>query len=421
MKLFIFDNGLENKSGHHFAYATALYNEWTRRGFEAVIITNKKFDSDLRGKYNIIPIFSHYIRKGSSSIKIPSRLNKILHLKGLINFIFENKSYFKDLKSIKNNFSSDDIVLIHTIDPTFLFGVYCWYRSLPKNRTPYLVLLFRFGNIIYSRQKKRRPSYYFYKLFLSLINQLPKKNKVIIVTDSDDLTKEYSDMSKTEIHTLPVLSAYASEQKHYNGNNNHGKAILMYLGDASDDKGYYLLPEAINFALQTKEEDIDKFVIQSNIVPGRPADKTLKAKKELSEFKNKVVLVNKALSPEEYLDLMSTADAILIPCRATTKDGYYARTSGIFTDALALGKPVIITENTWLERQAEKYEAGRIIIKENDSASLGKAMVEFLNNREKLKAKSAASAIKWEKYHNVKNYFDILINLIEKARQTQIK
>lgn len=54
------------------------------------------------------------------------------------------------------------------------------------------------------------------------------------------------------------------------------------------------------------------------------------------------------LTSEAYGAVLNRADAVLAPywCQV-----YVSRTSGIVAEALAVGKPMIVTEDTWLSDQ----------------------------------------------------------------------
>ena len=412
MKLHIFDNGLVNKSGHSFVYTTSVYKEWVRRGNETIVYANKVFDDDLKKGYTVVPLFSHYIRQPYSPVRIPSFLNKIFHLNGILNFIFGNFSYWRDLKKLdKKTFANDDIVLIHTINQSFLFAVYWWYRSLSESNLPYLVILFRFGNIVYNQQKHYLSSFYLYQFAFKLFDRLPRRSKIIFVTDSEDLAKEYGEMTRRRIAVIPVLAL--PQHQLSSSHERHDEITFAYLGDAADDKGYYLLPEAIRLVLSRKKGTNIKFVVQSNIVAGRPAEQTLHAKKELAKLEANITMIDRPLAPAEHFDAMVKTDVVLIPFRAKGPSGYYARTSGIFTDAMTLGKPTIVPRDTWMERQLLKYDGGGVVFEDNDAKSLSQAMLIFLEKQDELREKARTAAKKWNEYHNAQNYVDTLLHSME--------
>ena len=145
MKLHIIDNGFANKAGHNFEYTKSVYEEWVRRGNEALIYCNPVNDETITGKFNLIPIFASDKRRSYFLESGMGFLNKPFHaLNGLFNIFEANNSFLHDLKKIdKRTLSNDDVVFVHTLNQRSLFALYRWYRSLNQYQRPRFVLLFR--------------------------------------------------------------------------------------------------------------------------------------------------------------------------------------------------------------------------------------------------------------------------------------
>lgn len=400
-KLHIFDNGLKNKTGHHFEYSTSVYNEWVRRGGEVTIYSVIGVDEELTKKYTIRPLFTRYIYDYYLSSGFPSIFN------GILNLVFGNLSYFRDLRRLgKNFFSKEDVVLIHTINHSMLIAIYLWYRLLSKDKLPYLFLLFRYNNIVYLPEKRYLGTYKIYKLFFRMLDNLSGCERIIYATDSEDLAKEYGLMTKKRLHVMPIPHIYLHRRQTTVSQDDLQEKVLVYLGPARDEKGYYLLPDAIKFVLNKETTTKIKFIVQSNLSVN-PDKLTIKAKERLSDFGKNVVMIDRILETEEYYNLIANADAVLIPYCASF---YYARTSGIFAEAVAMGKPVVIPRNTWMERQLLKFDGGGVTFEDGDPASLAEAILEFVEKYQEIGKKTIGCAQRWKQNHNAQTFVDALLN-----------
>lgn len=58
-----------------------------------------------------------------------------------------------------------------------------------------------------------------------------------------------------------------------------------------------------------------------------------------------IEIIDQDLSDDEFIDMIREADIVVIPYHA---EAFRRRTSGILVDAMLLGKPVVVLEDTWL-------------------------------------------------------------------------
>ncbi|MEW6540774.1 MAG: glycosyltransferase [Bacillota bacterium] len=393
MTLHIFDNTLRDKRGHHYEYDKSIYDEWTSMGFQAKVYCHQKAKRDIRESLSGMPNFSHDIHYSVS------RIPKVGQT---INFFLGNLFFWKDLRKIDpKSFSKSDIALFHTLSYNQLLGLFIWYKSLPVENQPFVVLLLRYTNIVFRPQKVWRRSRYLYKFIFKLFSNYLMKYNIVLAADSDILAEEYEELSGVKVSVLPI------PHLPHNGNSKHsGKMTsFIYLGDAREEKGYCLLPEAIRGILGERK-DI-RFVIQSN-VSENPSKAVLKTKAELSTIGETVVVVDGPLETEEYYKLLSEADAVLLPyCQST----YYGRTSGIFAEALAFGKPVITTADTWMELQIKKYNNCGVTFNGYNAQELKNAIEVFLNNKKDFSIKAKEASMEWKKFYNARTYIDRLLAL----------
>lgn len=109
-----------------------------------------------------------------------------------------------------------------------------------------------------------------------------------------------------------------------------------------------------------------------------------------------VTLVSERLSEADYANMYRCLDAVLIPYPSPV---YKEATSGIFAEAVALGKPTLITENSRMARELQKFGGG-LEIKPDDSRDLTAKTFALLADYEILAKKARDYSGKWREFHN---------------------
>ena len=104
---------------------------------------------------------------------------------------------------------------------------------------------------------------------------------------------------------------------------------------------------------------------------------------------------------------MLGSDIILLPYAPSS---YRFRTSGIFVEAITMGKIALTTKNTWMAYELEKYDLKELIIDWDAPTIVQKLEEIYLNKsiREKLKFMTN----EYCKFHNIETFAKKLKSLI---------
>ncbi|NGX63715.1 MAG: hypothetical protein KR126chlam6_01128, partial [Candidatus Anoxychlamydiales bacterium] len=97
------------------------------------------------------------------------------------------------------------------------------------------------------------------------------------------------------------------------------------------------------------------------------------------------------------------SDIILLPYSSAS---YKFRTSGIFVEAITMGKIALTTPSTWMAYELEKYDLKELIINWDNLNLIQKLEEIYLNKyiREKIKFMTNDYC----KFHNIANFAKIL-------------
>ena len=85
---------------------------------------------------------------------------------------------------------------------------------------------------------------------------------------------------------------------------------------------------------------------------------------------------------------------------------YKYRTSGIFIESIVFGKPVLVTEGTWMATEYKKFNLNEMIVKDWSKYKLKTNLQNIFNKKTKKKISNIRN--KYKEFHNKYKYTDIL-------------
>ncbi|WP_089729184.1 hypothetical protein [Candidatus Thiosymbion oneisti] len=262
------------------------------------------------------------------------------------------RQFAKDIQRLikQANAGSGDLVLIPTLGNIELVGVALAVKKSPMESLSWHLLFRR--DIFHGREpsyqdqiESRFKTLQTFSLCKSIIRE--KKAIFNFYTDTDALTEQYRRLGIFKFTTLPIplddsLNRLTqSDEKPIN---------VSYIGDARDEKGYPLLPRLVadlRAAGFTEESIHYTFQSNFNVPGGEPGSQVAKA--VLAAEPNGLVdLLDGPFESREYTNLVNQADILLMPYDA---GNYYARSSGIFAEAIVTGIPFVAADKSWMSQE----------------------------------------------------------------------
>jgi glycosyltransferase involved in cell wall biosynthesis len=237
---------------------------------------------------------------------------------------------------------------------------------------------------------------------LRSIDRLGRSGEVIFAGDSHITCREYEKLAGVPMTLFPSPGEKLCLGS--SGESAGGPTFTM-LGVSSWDKGIDVFQAAIMQFLERNPASEARFVLQWGVTCEGPGGNLIPISERLRN-EQRVTLLERRLSNEEYADLFAAATFIVLPYRRKT---YFNRLSGVLVEAACSGKPMIVTEGTWLEWAMHEFGCG-LSVPEGDSSKLCEAMylccaeVRKLTNEAKVRSSSALS------YNSSERYLKLLWN-----------
>jgi len=392
----LIDHSIVDSSGHYLEYARRVLRAAKREGFKTVLATNKRAqnlecpEADL-----ILGAFSRSFWENQAQAKLHTIAGFVRKQSALAGDLRSVRQFAKELGLLvaQAAITESDIVFVPTLGGTELVGV-SLYSGLKAAKDLSWHLLFR-------RDVPPPSSWLDIKSYLTQArvrtaffeaNERFKKGSRHFYTDTEELTTRYEKLGVGKFKTLPVP---IDDQSGFKKIWCEGPLYVSYLGDMREEKGIHLLPKLI---ASIRESGFSEAQVRFRIQGNFPADGgTRVARRAKIDLGNKkftgVDVLEGPFDSEVYRSLVCNSDIVLLPYCAKS---YQARSSGIFSEALAAGVPTIFPTESWMARNASGILAGGY----KGPAQLVNCLIEMLQDYPANQKASLEYSRQWREKHS---------------------
>lgn len=372
-RLIIIDPGLVDTIGHCIQYDEALLDVATAHGLCAIVLTHRKFNGPVADGCSFLPTFSASF--WGEKLALNARLFRLPRTAVI---------YAECVKALRaNNFGPGDLTFCHMVAHRNLLPLALLAAGLRSHARPRMVLLFRYP-ISFCKPERLAA-----KLSVWLLRRAYRSGTLRVATDSARLARDYEEWFGIPFEVFPIPHTQPSTAT---ADSRPRRLRIGSLGNPRRDKGFDELVDALLLLAKHPLTSDVEFIIQTGS-PERRCQPSLQRLREAGLAS--VTLIERPLSSTEYGTLLSSLDIVVIPYQ---QEDYRSRTSGVFVEAVAAGKPVIVTASTWMADELRKWGAG-IVIPTLSSAALAQALVETVERFSALWAQAAAGSGACRAYH----------------------
>lgn len=369
----IVDPSLRDFVGHHFAWDRAVSGAAAAEGFAPVTLGHRAALPAVTGVLRVVPAFRrdiwarHPLARGIPGL--PGRL--LDHALCIRDFAADLRRGLDGLV-----LPPGSVVLGHMITAKHLPGFARVLARLPHGVAA--VLLLRYQPFFYDNPIAARA--------LRRLEALAAGGRRIrLASDSARLAQAIGRLTTLPVEVLPI--PHAPPPAPPPAARPPGAPVrFASLGNARDEKGYLEILEAIRL-LAAGPEGLRglAFTLQSNDPQPalRPAVSALAAAPPPG-----VTLLRTALDEAAYRAALAEADIVLVPYWRSI---YEARTSGVFLEALAAGKPVIATDDTWMSDELAALGGAGLLVPDRDPVALAGAIRRAAAEHDALAARARAA------------------------------
>ena len=355
----IVDPCLKDFIGHHYEYDHSTAAAASALGFDPVVLAHSDVSSEIEARVELRRCFSHDIWTSEPEAGTYDE-----------NVIACNKRFYRELKLGLNNLrlGPQSVIFGHMITERQLLG-WAWFaESLPRHVGPKIVLLLRYQREFYEGAHCRQA--------FEILEHAAEGRSVRLTSDSSRLARQIEGLTMLSIDEVPIPhTAFPLESAMTSTQWKEGKRPLrcVSLGNARDEKGFLEILEAVTMLSRQPDAGQFHFVLQAN-----NAAPDVQAAIDTFSALNlpNVELILNSMNSEDYYRLLLSSDVVLIPYWRSIYEG---RTSGVCLEAIAAGKPVICTDDTWISDQFTGHDSA-LFCRDRDPFNLMQSLYKVRRN-----------------------------------------
>lgn len=392
--IYLIDPLIRSFLGHYFNYAFSLLTAAKKKNMEFKLLANVDCDPAISAILPYQPVFQKDEPVSFLGIKLPK-------LAGLHRPFRRFQEWRRTCAGLNRD---DGIVFVDNCVAIELF--FFAIGLLLKHFRPAPVFMIMLRIYYYNpATRKWKKETFILKLAFLILEIASRGKRVYLVSDSELLALRFVQLTDLPIHTVPI--PHTSSKVCAADKKNHRGLRFAYLGHGDYYKGITFLAEAIHHLHNEGRLNGMEMFIQC-YQTGKADERINSALADLRNLKStSITVVEHPLDEAQYDLEMDRADLLLFPYLMDRSES----TSGPFTEALALGKPVIVSDRTWASEQLKRFDGGGIICQSANGKDLARAMTEAKQNYQNILEKSEKAKTAWRAFHNSDNFMETLFSI----------
>lgn len=339
----IVEPALMGPRGHALALDGAVVRELADLGHKVRIIAHADFDAALVADWpcSIEAYFSQSPYENTVPYDPLARMTA-----------FEQASHAFAAELAKLGLGPEDCFLVPTATPCVLMGLVLWLTALaPAERPRGTAAVMMGAGLIFDPETDTvKPDSPIMTLMVqhALVGLDEIAGYLSLVAVSADHASALSHLSNRDIPfwPLPLPMPEAAEDR-------PNKTLLLYAGDARDDKGFFLLPDILS-ALDAQIEGWTVTVHASIDPAHRGMIEVMEALRAFRSARNTCVVRHDYLDADAFAAMLAQQAVVLLPYDPVA---YRTKTSGLLWQVLAAGARAVLPAGSWLARECAVWEA----------------------------------------------------------------
>lgn len=404
MRLLLLENGLTTRVNHHTTSAFGHQAEAKRRGIDCIVYANRHASAETVAALGARATFPDSPYDRASRDPLCGTLEDAL---------FFGRRFADACRIIDNDgVSADDILLVPTARPASMLGLGRWLATVAPERKPRLVLNLHNDDFLnrVSRQPNENALVYRYAA-RRMCASIPAERLLMTATNAK-LATLASKILPVPVLAFPAPQFYDDDTAEDAAAQGDGRIRVSVLGGLRIDKGALKLADILRQS--TSLEPNLSFFVQTS--PGFVSAVWARVRRELASLHASVDLETseQSLSASDYPRRLHHSDIVLCPYDPSY---FVARISGVFSDAVAHGRPCVVPDGSWMADQLREGRAAGVTFVEFTADSIAAALARAAGQLTSLRQHAAALAPTWRREQCIGAYIDRMLTELAARRQ----
>lgn len=388
MRIALLDSGLRDESGHHANFARLIRAEAARRGWTLEIVAHKAVSPALQKALDARPHFSVSPYDRASSDPVCGDIET---------FIGVNALYRRELDAA--GAAEADLVLIPTITHNQLYGLAQWLQVSARRTSIACAPMLMFPPGWEPVATRLGIDAALYRFGLKQFRGLGP-DRLFLHAETGPVARIFTRLADRDVAVVPWPAAEdggnaaASRRAPFS----RRAPTIGYFGYGKAERGIFLLPEVLA-AIAVARPDA-RFVVQVNSFV---ASETAGVADALRPLNDRVAIIEGALPRDRLMALMADCDTVLMPY---DPEPYRERGSGLFGEAIMLGRTIVVPAGTWMAEELEAHGLPGVAFDRFEAASVAAATLDLIDRGAGIAASAAAAVDAWVGERTARTYLD---------------
>jgi hypothetical protein len=222
---------------------------------------------------------------------------------------------------------------------------------------------------------------------------------VLLFAFDPAISRDYAELLNLPVQTMPTVHA-GLRQPRLRKRDANGLVNVAFLGHQREEKGYHLVPAIVR---QLMDRSAPVKILIHNSAPGdSPVSRELRA---LASENSKISFIEEPGDQSHWQDLLDSSDLVVLPYEPTR---YRESGSGISTEAVSDGIPMVVPPDTTMETLAASYQGCATTFSRWGADEITDAIERAVEDFEALANRAEAGALVWRRNNGVELFVDRL-------------
>lgn len=395
-RILLLDNGLQNRTGHHYTMDWDFKEILTARGFDCRIWVHRHASDEVLRRFAARPVFHNAPFDSFSRDPLAGPIRSMFL--GGHRFMLDLREAMAD-----EPIGPDDIVFLPFVLRNELQGMALWLSGLPADARPRVLMNIGFDDSLEGRDGTPDPlKLAALRLLGFRLSDAFQEPGLILTTCGQRNAGFFSETLTYPVRDYPLAHTYAGRRpKRGNAAERDRTIKVSVFGHTQKRKGFHLLPEIIRTA-SAANANLSFFI---QVDPPDAIDSWGDAGDLLNS--DRVELHNGSLETDDDFDRLEASDIVLMPYDPSY---YVGCTSGVFAESVAFGKVCIVPKGTWKHEQLEHGRGVGGAIDQYGAASAARVLLTVAEQIVPLSQIAQTKTEPWRSHHNTGNFVDRMLS-----------
>lgn len=398
MRVFVFDPELKAFSGHHDHMAFGLHNSLQSYGTELRIFGHVSVSRELMDVLSVQPLFSwsEYDRAFDDP-----------YSGYLESFLLGRRRVEKEIFSLGDAGPGDgDLVLFPTATPRQIMG---FAGSMARvGRKPMLAALFHNIEPPHLMLEEGSVGGAIYRYAARATSLALARDNILIMATNRRLARKLSRVLDLSVEISPVPMWYSDDPiQHPPAHSQEvSRPQVAFIGHMRPSHGFNIVPAVVR-ELCSQDPSLRCVISLGQINKMLP----LQEYSRLEELGLARIL--RGWQPEDVLaTLVSESTVMVLPYN---RRYFRTRVSGVFSGAVASGRPCVVPSGTWMAEQIISGRASGVSYPGGDVKAIAAAILEVINGSEEYLAVARRVAYDWRRLQSGPAFVEQLMSWAQRT------